>query len=111
MAPIRPRTLERQGEELLRIVWNDGRVGTVPWSRLRQACPCALCREERERPPNPLRVLKESEIPRGPLKPTALVPVGNYAYKVVWNDSHDTGIFPFEMLYELCDWEVGDGTW
>jgi|SRR5436190_23977300 len=107
MAALRPQALEKLGDDRLRIVWSDGRRGTIAWSRLREVCPCAVCREERQRPPNPLRVLKESEIPRGPLKPTALTPVGNYAYKVVWNDGHDTGIFPFEFLYSLCEWEDG----
>jgi len=108
MAPVRPRSLVRHGDDYLRIVWNDGRVGLIPWLLLREVCPCAVCREERTQPPNPLRVLKDSEIPRGPLRPTALKPVGNYAYQVAWNDGHDTGIFPFEMLYSLCEWEIAE---
>jgi DUF971 family protein len=105
MAPLRPTNLDKLGDDRLQIIWSDGRAGTIPWARLREVCPCALCHDERQRPPNPLRVLSEKEIPRGPLKPTAMLPVGNYAYKVVWNDGHDTGIFPFDLLHSLCDWE------
>jgi DUF971 family protein len=31
-----------------------------------------------------------------------MVPVGHYAYKITWNDGHDTGIFTLEHLRELC---------
>jgi DUF971 family protein len=108
MTALRPTALEKLGDDRVRFVWNDGRRGSISWSRLRESCPCAVCREERQQPLNPFRVLTESEISRGPLKPTALVPVGNYAYKVVWNDGHDTGLFPFEALYALCEWEVDE---
>ncbi len=105
-----PLSLKKLGDDRLQILWDDGRQGTIPWNRLREVCPCAVCNDERLRPPNPLRVLKESEIPRGPLKPTALTPVGNYAYKIVWNDGHDTGIFTFDFLHSLCDWPGANET-
>jgi DUF971 family protein len=28
--------------------------------------------------------------------------IGRYAYKIVWSDGHDTGIFTLEQLRELC---------
>ena len=28
--------------------------------------------------------------------------VGNYAIKIEWSDEHDTGIYSFEYLRELC---------
>lgn len=31
-----------------------------------------------------------------------LVPVGNYALKLVFDDGHDTGIYMWNYLYELC---------
>ena len=36
-----------------------------------------------------------------PLKITGMKPVGNYAYSIEFNDGHDTGIFPFELLRAL----------
>jgi DUF971 family protein len=34
--------------------------------------------------------------------PTSLVPVGHYAYRIVWNDGHDSGIYTLESLRALC---------
>jgi DUF971 family protein len=31
-----------------------------------------------------------------------MVPVGRYAYKIVWSDGHDSGIFTLEHLRALC---------
>ncbi len=28
--------------------------------------------------------------------------VGRYAYKIVWNDGHETGIYTLEYLRSLC---------
>ena len=30
-----------------------------------------------------------------------IVPVGNYAIQIIYDDGHDTGIYSFEYLYEL----------
>lgn len=32
----------------------------------------------------------------------ALHPVGNYAIQLVFTDGHDTGIYSWDYLYELC---------
>lgn len=101
--PLRPVSLHKEGDDRLAIRWSDGRRGVVPWEKLRLHCPCAGCREEREKPPDPFRILQPHEIPRGPLKPVAMTPVGYYAYRIVWNDGHDTGIFTFETLRALCN--------
>ena len=114
--PLHPTALAKLGDDRLQITWNDGRIGTIAWAKLREVCPCAACNEDRHKIFEPvvkptdaglsLRVLQEKEIPKyGPVKPTVLTPVGNYAYKIVWSDGHDTGIFTFEFLHSLCDWE------
>lgn len=113
----RPTALAKSGDDRLQITWSDGRVGTILWVKLREVCPCALCNEDRHKIMEPvarptdaglsLRVLQEKEIPRNePVKPTAMNPVGNYAYKIIWSDGHDLGIFTFEFLYSLCEWET-----
>jgi DUF971 family protein len=34
-----------------------------------------------------------------------IVPVGNYAIQIVYDDGHDTGIYSWEYLYELgCEY-------
>jgi DUF971 family protein len=34
---------------------------------------------------------------------TAINPVGNYALQLVFDDGHDTGLFSWRYLYELCE--------
>ncbi len=33
---------------------------------------------------------------------TAIRPVGNYALQLVFDDGHDTGLYSWEYLYQLC---------
>jgi DUF971 family protein len=98
--PLTPTSLRRDGPDRLIIEWNDGHRGVCTWAHLRANCPCAGCRDEREKPPDPLRVLKPAELV--PLAPVSMPRVGRYAYKIVWSDGHDTGIYTLETLRALC---------
>jgi DUF971 family protein len=98
---LRPNRLSKDGDDRLAIEWNDGHRSVVSWQTLRAHCPCAGCQEERQKPPDPFRILKPNEI--GPLKAVAITPVGFYAYKITWNDGHDAGIFTLENLRSLCE--------
>jgi DUF971 family protein len=97
---LRPIALKKEGDDRLVIEWSDGHRSEYAWTHLRSQCPCAGCREERVVPPDPFRILKPSEI--APLRPVSISPVGYYAYKIVWSDGHDSGIFTLEHLRELC---------
>lgn len=96
---LRPLTIGREGTDQLVIEWSDGLRSTYTWQQLRKNCPCAGCREEREKPPDPFRILKPEEL--RPLAPVSMVPVGRYAYKITWSDGHDTGIYTLEHLRTL----------
>ena len=98
--PIVPLSLKREGPDRLVVEWSDGHRGVYTWKHLRDNCPCAGCREERDKPPDPLRVLKPSELV--PLAAVGMPRVGRYAYKIVWSDGHDTGIYTLEHLRALC---------
>jgi DUF971 family protein len=102
-AVLRPISLNKEGDDRLAITWSDGHRSVYHWHNLRRSCPCAGCQEEREKPPDPLRVLKPSELV--PLKPVAISPVGFYAYKITWSDGHDTGLYTLENLRALCECE------
>ena len=102
-APV-PVKLAREGEDRLVIEWSDGRRSSYLWSFLREQCPCATCREERDAPPDPFRLLSPAELQ--PLKPVAIQPVGRYAYKITWSDGHDTGLFTLEHLRQLCECDL-----
>ena len=54
--------------------------------------------------PDPFRILTAQDLtPRPSLAPVSVTPVGHYAYKITWNDGHDTGIYTLDSLrHELC---------
>lgn len=89
-------------ERNLRIAWSDGAEHVIPWEVLRRLCPCATCRTERDKPPEPpplLPVIKPEEA--RPIRAAGMNPVGNYAYNIQFNDGHNTGIYTLEFLREL----------
>ena len=68
--PLMPVALSKDGDDRLVIQWNDGHRGVSGWAHLRKECPCAGCREERQKPPDPFRVLKPTELT--PLRPVRI---------------------------------------
>jgi DUF971 family protein len=97
---LRPLSLKRDGDAL-RIEWSDGVTTLAGWKALRSNCPCAGCLEERAKPPDPFKVLSARELAAGLPAPVAMKPVGRYAYQIVWNDGHDSGIYTLEALRKL----------
>jgi DUF971 family protein len=101
---LRPTKLTREGNSL-RIEWSDGQKREIGFRELRDACPCATCREKRAAPAQPsgglgsLPVLSMAEA--RPLAIDGMRPVGNYAYSIAFSDGHDTGIFTLELLRSL----------
>jgi DUF971 family protein len=96
-----PQSIRRLEDGAIEVTWTDGaRTGYSP-RLLRDACPCATCRERRVEPakPNPLQVLKPEETV--PLAIAGMQPVGQYAYKIAFSDGHDSGIYTLEYLREL----------
>ena len=101
--PPRPLALRKDGDDGLLIDWSDGHQARYAWKHLRDHCPCASCRDDHHGPSDPFQILTGKDLlPKQPLKPTALAPIGHYAYKITWNDGHDTGIYTLENLRALC---------
>ncbi len=95
-APV-PSAIEQAGPDQLRIEWQDGHESLYPVRLLRLACRCAHCVEEMSGRP----LLKEAEVPED-VRPSKISPVGRYAVQFSWTDGHDTGIYTFEHLRDLC---------
>ena len=98
----RPTKLETIDDDQIQISWDDGTVRRYGIRQLRDACPCATCREKRRagpQDPTALPVLSTAET--APLKVLAMDPIGNYAYGIHFSDGHDTGIYQLELLREL----------
>ena len=98
-----PTALNLASDGRLQITWSDGQRRTYGVRELRDACPCATCREKRSaaasEPPPLLPVLRPEEA--RPLAIQGMKPVGNYAYAIAFSDGHDTGIYTLELLHEL----------
>ncbi len=90
---LRPVSLSLVGPGQLQIAWSDGQHRQCDIAELRRRCPCATCLMQA--PP-------ETPAEQTPaLGIVQMSPVGNYGYKIVFSDGHDTGIFPLELLRDL----------
>lgn len=99
---VYPTKLELAGDGGLLIAWSDGERRRYRVGELRDACPCATCREKRNAPPpDPLQLTILSPQEAQPLQIKGMRPVGNYAYSIAFSDGHDTGIFTLELLRSL----------
>jgi DUF971 family protein len=92
---IRPTDIKlHQISRLLEIRFEDGALFTLPCEYLRVYSPSA---EVRGHGPGQevLQVGKEA------VNITAIEPVGNYAVRLVFSDGHATGLYSWDILYEL----------
>ena len=81
----------------LTILWRDGRECAYDLLELRKSCPCANCRGGHGT--DAVRVTGNiTEIQLNSWKK-----VGRYAIQFLWSDNHDTGIYPWDGLREICD--------
>lgn len=87
----------------LSITWADGHTSVIPFSLLRNACPCAECaggHENMRSEPDPdvffipLHDSRETQL-------VAIEAVGNYAINVTWADGHKHGIYQWQYLRKL----------
>jgi DUF971 family protein len=89
-------------DRTMTIQWGDGHCSVYPFDLLRKECPCAVCREARQATTNdPFNVVTSSVRP-GEVTVTGAEQVGRYAVRFEWNDRHDTGIYSYEYLREIC---------
>ena len=74
--------------DVVALAWGDGGTSTITAPRLREACPCAGCRDGAARPE--AATIEDARV------------VGDYALGVTFGpDHHATGIFPYDMLRDL----------
>ena len=92
-----PKRIERVGGTGLKVFWEDGHESLYGWSALRNACPCAACRETAKPGSTALPMA---------VHPLDLTPVGRYGMAVRWSDGHTTGIFSYDYLRSLCACEA-----
>lgn len=95
---VEPREIMQEGDAGLRITWADDRVCNYSAAALRRVCPCAQCVNEwtGQRTLAPESVADELQI-------ADIAIVGRYALNFRWSDGHETGIYSFRLLRELCE--------
>jgi len=95
---IEPREISQESSSLLRITWADGRTCDYRAAALRRACPCAQCVNEwtGQRTLKPELISDEIEM-------NDINIVGRYALNFSWGDGHDSGIYSFQYLRDLCE--------
>lgn len=100
----RPVRLAAVGQTGLEIEWSDGRRRLYDVAEIRSHCPCATClNRQRSAAAGP----PEGPDPAAAVSIRAMSPVGNYGYKIVFSDGHDTGIYPLALLRSLGTEEAG----
>jgi len=97
-----PTALKR-GERGIVFTWDDGLEVELSSWQLRVQCPCAACVSETtgRRTLNPALVSRDIEV-------RDVQPVGLYAYRCLYSDGHDTGIYTLEALRRLCEEPPGE---
>lgn len=93
--PIHPIQLGLTREGELIIDWEDGQRRRYSVGELRTHCPCAGCQGHGVGTP----------AAPPPVEPGLTIrqmdPVGNYAYRILFSDGHETGIYTLELLRRL----------
>ncbi|MBI3602201.1 MAG: P-loop NTPase [Candidatus Omnitrophica bacterium] len=80
----------------IRLKFIDGKEKLLNNRDVRLSCGCALCADEL----TGKKILNPAKI-RLDIAPKEIIPLGNYAVGITWNDGHSSGIYPYENLLSL----------
>ncbi|MCL1142077.1 gamma-butyrobetaine hydroxylase family protein [Shewanella gaetbuli] len=87
----------KRKSKLLEITFENGEVFNLSCEMLRVHSPSA----EVQQHGNPILVTHKKDV-----NITALEPIGNYGVKIIFDDGHDTGLFSWKILYDMCTHQV-----
>ncbi|MES2259679.1 MAG: DUF971 domain-containing protein [Pseudomonadota bacterium] len=73
------------------IEWEDGNSTEFSHAQLRALCRCSACQSLRLRTGQPLAFDDDIRL-------TDIQPAGAYGVQLIFSDSHDRGIYPWEYL-------------
>jgi DUF971 family protein len=90
----------------IRIDWKDGHHSEYPLGWLRDECPCASCTGAHGTTPQKTNHSQAASDPFPMFKPALkmldIQSVGGYAFRIYWNDGHNTGIYSYQHLRDIC---------
>jgi DUF971 family protein len=81
------------GRRSVHITWSDGHESDYPFAHLRGWCPCAACQGHSG---------DKRYVSGGNDDLQRIASVGRYALTFVWGDGHETGIYAYPYLRQLC---------
>lgn len=87
------------------ILWEDGHQSYYEHRYLRSQCGCAHCVSEM----TGKRLVVLADI-RKDVEAVEWATIGRYAVQFLWSDFHETGIYPFTMLRDLCQCDQCSGS-
>src|SRR5689334_12241565 len=91
-----PTDIKSSGETIS-IHWSDQHKSRYHARDLRLACRCAACVDEWTHQ----SLIKPDRVPPA-IKAKKIDVMGNYALHVDWSDGHNTGIYTYDYLREVC---------
>jgi DUF971 family protein len=92
-----PTQIEPFSPTEILVNWNTGESYALPYAEVRFYCPCASCIDEH----TGQRTIEKTSIPPD-IRPNNVQLVGKYAVQIDWSDGHNTGMYHFDRLFELC---------
>ena len=92
-----PIQIEPLSPSQMFISWTNQEKYAVPYIEIRFACPCAGCINEHTGE----RMVQKTSLPSD-VRPTQVELVGRYAVKITWSDRHNTGIYHYDRLFDIC---------
>jgi len=97
-----PKKISRPKPYLLKFEWADDFNAVIEVKALRKECPCAECKGETIAG-MVVSLPKIDMYKPGQYDLKQIYPVGNYAITAVWGDDHDSGIYDWQYLREICE--------
>jgi DUF971 family protein len=85
-------------DRILEIVWAEEDVSRLPFRLVRQSCRCAACVDEF----TGRQVLNKDSVSEM-ISAEEFSLTGNYALKIRWSDTHDSGLFTWDHLRSISD--------
>jgi len=87
-------------DDVITLQWSDAHESRYAPRDLRLACRCAACLDEWTQQP----LVDPASVPPR-VKALGVETVGNYALHFSWSDGHNTGIYTYDYLREVCGCE------
>ena len=96
-----PKRFSKVSDEVFNIEWKDSHQSNYDYFRLRVVCPCAECRGGHGG-----KIGDNTKNINSPITIKDFNTVGRYAINFIFSDNHNSGIYSFDYLRQICPCEV-----